>query len=190
MRGAGPAPAAEDCGDVSCALAPVIAQFGEAEPERDDVAGQVGVVAALITPLLVLGVRSGPVEFHADAVGLVEVIQVPVARALPDSCLPSRRRKPVRALDPVNVAVLKQGQGPILGVTERQGDLPAPAHLLARVHGQANPVCGGAPAADGPAKPRVGVIKGWRDLDKIKHRILHSRARREHGWVPGPQDCV
>ncbi len=56
---------AQDSGDVSRALASVIAQFGEAEPERDDASEQVGVVAALVTPLLVLGMRGGPVEFHA-----------------------------------------------------------------------------------------------------------------------------
>ena len=49
-------------------LARAIAQLGEAEPERDDVLDRVGVVAALVTPLFVGGMRGGPVEFHAHPV--------------------------------------------------------------------------------------------------------------------------
>ncbi len=55
----------------------------------------------------------------------------------------------MRALDPADVAVFEDGQGAVVGVAERQRDFPAPAHLLARIHGLAYPVCGGAPAADG-----------------------------------------
>jgi hypothetical protein len=112
---AGPASFAKGCGDVRRALASTLAQFEKAEPEGDDAAEQVGVVAALITPLLVFGMRGGPVEFHAHAVLLVEVVQIPVAGALPDSRLPARHGEPVRALDPPDIAVLKHGQGAIPG---------------------------------------------------------------------------
>jgi hypothetical protein len=190
MRSAGPASSAEDCCDVSCALAPAIAELGEAEPEGDDVAGQVGIIAALVTPLLVFGMRGSTVEFHAHAELLEEIVEIPVARTLPDPCLPSRGRQSVRTLDPVDVAVLKQGQGPIPGVAECQGDLPAPTHLLAGIHRLTDPIRGGTPASDGPADPLVGVVKGRRDLDKVKHRVLNARARREHGRVPAPQDCI
>ena len=151
---------------------------------------RVGVVAALITPLLVLGMRGGPVEFHANPVRLVQVVEVPVAGVLPDSGLPPCCGKPVRAFHPADVAVLEHGQGPVLGVTERQGDFPAPAHLLSGVHSLADPVRSGAPAADCPANPRVCVIEGRGDLDEIEHRILHPGARREHDGMPGPQDRI
>ena len=105
MGRAGPASFAESSGDISCALAPLLAKFEEAEPERDDAAEQVGVVAALITPLLVLGMGRGPVEFYADAVLLVEVVEIPVTCALPDPCLPGRRRKPVRAFHPAQASI-------------------------------------------------------------------------------------
>src|SRR5437660_986111 len=64
--------------------------------------------------------------------------------------------------------------------------------VLARVQaerepGLADPLRGGGPAADGAADPGVGVIKGRDDLDEVEYRVLHSCARREHRWVPGPQ---
>ena len=181
---------AKDRGDEGGALAPVIAQFGETEPERDDAAEQVGVVAALVTPLLVLGMRGGPVEFHANPVILVEVVEVPVTDALPDSRLPTRYGKPMRTLDPADVAVSSTDKAPSSASPSAKSDLPAPAHLLARIHGLAYPVGGGAPAADGPADPRIGVIEGRCDLDEIEHRVLHPGARREHGRMPGPQDRI
>ena len=83
----------------------------QAEPERDDAPDRVGVVAALVTPLLVSGMRRGPVEFRAHPVLLVEVVEVPVAGALPDPDLPSGGRQPVRAFHPMHVAVLQQRTG-------------------------------------------------------------------------------
>jgi hypothetical protein len=49
----------------------------------------------------------GPVEFHAYPIFLVEVVEVLVARGLPDSCLAAGDGQPVRAFDPVDVTVLK-----------------------------------------------------------------------------------
>ena len=92
MRCGWPAVRAQDTSDVSCALAPVLAQFRETEPERDDAVEQIAVVTALVSPLLILGMRGGSVELHAYAVLLIEVVEVPVAGALPDPCLPGRDR--------------------------------------------------------------------------------------------------
>ena len=68
--------------------------------------------------------------------------------------------------------------------------LPAPAHLFARRHGQANPLRGSAPPADGPADPRVRVVESRRDLDEVQYCVLDPGARREHGRVSGPHDRV
>ncbi len=94
----------------------------------------------------------------------------------------------MRPFHPADVAVLKQGQGAVIGIGKRHREFSAPTHLLTAVHSLTYPLGGGAPAADGPADPFVGVIEGRRDLNKVEHCILYSRARREHGRVPGRRD--
>jgi hypothetical protein len=94
----------EHRGDISRSLASVIAKVEKTEPERHEAADRVGVVAPFIAPLLVGGVRRGPVDFHAHSELLVEIVEVPVTRALPDPRLPAGRGQPVRALHPVDVA--------------------------------------------------------------------------------------
>lgn len=61
-----PAAPAKHRGDVGCGLARAIAQVQKAEPQRDDALDRVGVVSALVAPLLISGMRRGPVEFRAD----------------------------------------------------------------------------------------------------------------------------
>ena len=190
VRNARPAAQAQHSGDVGRSLAPAITQVEQAEPERDDAPDRVGVVAALVTPLLVSRMRRGPVEFRAHPVFLVEVVEVLVPGTLPDPHLAASGGQPVRAFHPMHVAVFQHGQDAIPGITQRQDELTAPAHLLAGIHGLAYPVGRGAPAADGPADPRVRVVEGRRDLDQVEHRVLDPGTWREHGRVPGPQDRV
>jgi hypothetical protein len=71
-----PAAPAKHRGDVGCGLARAIAQVQKAEPQCDDALDRVGVVSALVAPLLISGMRRGPVEFRADPVFLVEVVEV------------------------------------------------------------------------------------------------------------------
>src|SRR5689334_4152337 len=96
----------------------------------------------------------------------------------------------MRALDPANIAILEEGQGTVLSVTERNNNFPSPAHFLAGVHGLAYPVCGGASAADGPADPRVRVVKGLCVLNEVEDCVFHPSTRRKHGGVLGPEDRV
>src|ERR1700722_2976480 len=126
-------------------LASAFAQVEQPEPERDDAADSIGGVPSLVAPLLVGRVRGGPVEFYAHSEPLVEVVEVPVARVLPDPCLSTGCGQPVRAFHPVYVAVLQHRQRAIGGVAKRERDLPAPAHLLASGHGESDPIGGGAP---------------------------------------------
>src|SRR6185437_9170416 len=97
-------------GNGGCGLASTIAQVGEAEPERDNALNRVGVVPAFIAPLLIGGMCSGPIEFRANPVFFVQVVEVPVACALPNARLPPGRWEPVRTFHPVNIAVFEQGQ--------------------------------------------------------------------------------
>ena len=61
VGGARPAAQAQHGGDGGRGLAAAIAQVRQAEPERDDALDRVGVVAALVAPLLVGGMRRSPV---------------------------------------------------------------------------------------------------------------------------------
>ena len=79
-----PAAQAQHGGDAAAVSHRRSPRSSKAEPERDDALGRVGVVAALVAPLLVGGMRRGPVEFRAHPVLLVEVVEVPVTGALPD----------------------------------------------------------------------------------------------------------
>ena len=189
-RAAGPSPATQQCGHGSRGIASAITQVKKSEPQRDDAADRIGVVAPLITPLLVGRVRSGPVEFRAHPVLGVKVVEIPVTCPLPDPGLPPSRGQPVRAFHPADVTVFQHRQGTAIGVTERDRHLPAPAHLLTFPHGETDPVRSGTPAPYGPADPHVGVIKCLCRLDKVEHRVLDPGARREHRGVPGPQDQI
>jgi hypothetical protein len=117
VRNARPTAQAQHGCDVSRGLTPAIAEVSKAESERHDPAHQVGVIAALVTPLLVSGVGRGPVEFRAHPVLLVEVVEVFVPGALPDPHLTTSGGQPVRAFHPVNVAVLQHRQDATSGVT-------------------------------------------------------------------------
>ena len=190
MGGSRPATQAQYRGNSCCGLASAITQVGEAESQRDDPPDRIGVIPAFVAPLLIGGMRRGPIEFRANPVLLVQVVEVAVAGALPDARLPTRRGEPVRAFHPVDVAVFQQGQRSFPGVGERQRKLPTPPHLLAGVHGLTNPVRRHAPAANGTADPRLRVVEGWRDLDQVEDGVLDPGTRREHGRVPGPLDRV
>ena len=136
------------------------------------------------------GCAAVPSSSTHTPIRFIKVVEVPVPGALPDPRLPPRRGQPVRTLDPADVAVFEDGQNAVPGVAERQRNFPAPAHLLARIHGLAYPVCGGAPAADGLADPRVRVVEARCGLDEVEHRVLDPGAWREHGRMPGPQHRV
>jgi len=82
-----PAAHAQYGGDVGRGLASAITQVEKSEPERNDAEDRVSVIAALVSPLLVGGMRRGPVDLHSDPELLIEVVEVSVASALADSHL-------------------------------------------------------------------------------------------------------
>ena len=190
VRGARPAARAQHRSDSVRGLATVIAQIENSEPERKEAPDCVDRVASLVAPLLVGRMRRGPVEFYAQPVLLVEIVEVPVTSALPDPRLSLRGRQPVRAFHAADIAGLQHGQDALVGAAERRRDLATPAHFLAGIHGVTYPVRGGTPPADGPADPRVRVVEAGRGLDEIKHRVLDAGAGREHRRMPGPQDRI
>jgi hypothetical protein len=91
-------------------------------------------VAVLVPPLLILRMRGGSIDFHARLILLVEVVQVPVAGLLPDANLPFRRRQAMRALHTPHVTQFEEGEGALVGITQRELDIPPPAHLRPGVH--------------------------------------------------------
>src|SRR5690242_5804066 len=110
-------------GDGVGGLAATIAHIDDSEPEREDALYRVGRVAPLIAPLLVSRMRCGPVEFYANPVFVIEIVQVPAARVLPDPRLPSRGRQPMRTFDAADVAMLQNRQDSLIDAAERRCDL-------------------------------------------------------------------
>ena len=93
------------------------------------------VGAPLVAPLLIGRVSGRPVELHAHGETLVEVVEVPIAGALPDPGLPTSGRKPMRAFHAMHVAGFEQRQGSLPGIGKRQSKVPTPSHLLTGLHG-------------------------------------------------------
>jgi len=143
------------------ALAVLIFQVGESDADGLDLlVYRIPSVPALIPPLLVFGVRGGPVYFDARPVVLIQVVQVPAAATLlPDSDLPFRRWQAVRAFHALDIAQLKRGESAFTGIAKRHLDLTPPAHPRAGVHRLADPLRGGAPAPDRAADPVIGFIE-------------------------------
>ena len=110
MWDARPAARAQHRGDRIGGLATKIAYIEDSEPQRKDALDRVGRVTSLVTPLLVGRMRRGSIEFYAQQVFLVEIVEVPIACMLPDPHLPSRRRQPMWSFDAPDVAVLKHGR--------------------------------------------------------------------------------
>jgi len=94
------------------------------------------------------------------------------------------------SFDAADVTVLQHRQDSLISAAERCRDLATPAHSLACLHGQAYPICGRTPTADGPADPRVRVVEVRCDLDEIKYCVLDAGTGREHYRMSGPQDCI
>jgi hypothetical protein len=108
----GRASATQPLGHIGGGLAPalLISQLGESDADGLDLlVHRVPPIAALVTPLLVFGVRGGSVYFDARPVLLVEVVQVPIAGLLPDSRLPLCRWQAVRTLHAPDVTQFEQG---------------------------------------------------------------------------------
>jgi hypothetical protein len=59
------------CGNGGCGIASTITQVVKSEPERNDALGRIGVVPALVSPLLVGRMRRGPVELRANPIRLI-----------------------------------------------------------------------------------------------------------------------
>ena len=98
--------------------------------------GEVPPVTSFIAPLLGLGVGGLPVQFHADQVLLVKIVQVDAPAADPDAGLPRGDRKPMPTLNAAQVPPLKIRHRPLPGVAEGGFGLPSigePAPLVQRL---------------------------------------------------------
>jgi len=178
LRG-GPAPAA------------LIDKVEESDAHGDGLGGgQVGTVTPDVPPSLVGRVGGGSVEFDAELVVLVEVVQVPAAIAVPDARLPSGCGQPMRALDATDIPAFEPGQHALTRVVQRYLGLPPHGKLLASVEGGADPLRGSAPLANRLADPVVRLVRARGDLDQVEHCLLDSSAWRAHGWMSSGQNRV
>src|SRR5580693_3594856 len=80
--------------------------------------GEIGPVAAIIGPAPLGGMGERAVEFHAEPVGLVEIVQVPVAALVPDASLPTGRRQPVRAFHAADVPAFQPREYAFASIVE------------------------------------------------------------------------
>jgi hypothetical protein len=69
-----------------------------------------------------------PIELDADAVLLVQVVQVPVTAAEPALGLALRPRQAMSAFHAVDVVAFQRGMHAVGGVLQRGRDPDAPAH--------------------------------------------------------------
>ena len=93
--------------------------------------GEVGAITAIVRPAFLGGVSDGAVKFDAEPIGLVKVVQVPVATAVPDPGLPLACGQPVRALHAADVSAFEPRQHAFAGIVKRCVDLGTHGESLA-----------------------------------------------------------
>jgi hypothetical protein len=164
----------------------LIDQVGHPDPYRvDPCVHRVPAVATLVPPLFIHGVRGSTVDLNASAVFDIQVVQVPIASLLPDPRLACRRRQPVGMFHTPHVPEFKNGERAVPGVAERQLDVEPPLDPRPCVQRGPKAQGSGPPTPDGTANPVIGLVKGARAVDEVKHRLLDPGAWRRQCRVPG-----
>src|SRR5580704_16677745 len=107
-EGACPAAGAEDLADLDGGLAAVPSDIGPAVAQGLHSLEEVGVVTAGVAPATFGRVSRESIEFGADAVVFVEVVQIAGAAAVPALGLAAGGGQPVSAFYAVNVAVFER----------------------------------------------------------------------------------
>jgi hypothetical protein len=164
---------AQGRGDLGGGLAAVPGDVQPAVPERSGALGEVDVVAAGVAPAAFRWVGGGSIQFDAQPVVLVQVVQVAGAAAVPTPRLAFRDREAMGALDPVDVDAFQRGVDALGGVLQGAGDPVAPAHPRASGEGLAEQFGCGEAASDRGRDPSVGVVQGPRRGDQVQDRGRH-----------------
>src|SRR5690242_17671006 len=139
-----------------------------------------GVVPGRVLPPVLLRVRQPPVELHHHAVPGVHA--VPAAAA---AVLRGERDLPVRlgqAVSPFDVPVVAELQHRMVtgdGCLEDLVQVRAPAQPWPFLHGCLQLRLVGELARDSAGHPAADVIKAFRRLRQIKHRLLNRGTR----WI-------
>jgi hypothetical protein len=95
----------------------LVHQVEEANADGDRLGdGEVGAIPAIVVPSFLSRVGGGSVEFDAQAICLVKVVQVPVSRPVPDASLPSGRGQPMRAFHATNVPAFEPREHAFAGI--------------------------------------------------------------------------
>src|ERR1700678_1304339 len=117
------------------------------------VRGNVGVVPLGVLPAVLVGVGCGAVEFDAELVLLVEVVQVDVSRADAALDLPDGPGQTVSALNVADIATFQRRVDAVFALGEGVGEPGAPAGLLASGQPRAEMDERGLLCAEGVADP-------------------------------------
>ena len=149
-----------------------------AVPQRPGSLDEVDVIPPRVTPAALGRMSRGAVEFHAQPVLLVQVVQVAHAAAVPALSLPPGRRQAVSALHAMDVVPLERGVHAVGGVLQGCGDPAAPPHPRASGERLAEHLRRGQPAARRRRNPAVRVVETPRGGDQVEHGVLHRRPRQ------------
>ena len=156
----------------------MLGDIGPAVPQRPGTLDDVDVIPPRVTPAALGRMSRGAVEFHAQPVLLVQVVQVAHAAAVPALSLPPGRRQPVSALHAMDVMPLERGVHAVGGVLQGRGDPAAPPHPRATGERLAEHLRRGQPAPHRRRDPAVRVVETPRGGDQVEHGVLHRRPRQ------------
>jgi hypothetical protein len=182
----GGAAVAEDFSYLRGGLARVrlVDQVEEAKADGDRLGdGEVSAIPAIVVPSSLSRVGGGSVEFDAESIGLVKVVQVPVSRPVPDASLPSGRRQPMRAFHATYVPAFEPREHAFAGIVERCLDLAPHGKPVASVQRGTDPLRRGTPLAERLADPVVSLISGAGHPDEVEHGVFDAGAWRRHGGM-------
>ena len=125
-----------------------------------------------------------PVEFGAQGVLLVQVVQVPGPAAVPALGLPPRRRQAVGPFHAVDVVALQRRVHAVGGVLQGAGDPGPPADPRPVGECLAQRSRRGQPAPDSSGYPAVRVVEGPCLGHQVQDRVLHRGPRQLPGRLP------
>jgi hypothetical protein len=142
------------------------------------VGGEVLAVPADVLPALLRRMRGLSVEFDADQVLVVKVVQVPDAGLPPAPGLAARLGQAVGALDALDVPALEREMNAFGGVREGLRQPGAPPELPARFERVPQAFDGGELPRDRTGNPGVGVVEGPGRRYQVEHGLLDRGSRK------------
>src|SRR6202050_1497100 len=148
------------------------------------------VSATQVQPPLIIGMRLHSVQFDAERVALVKIVEVPAASVDRGPHLADRGGQSVRALDPPDVTVLKHRVNAVAYLGESQIQLGPPASSWALLHRFGQFRGGGQPALAGSADQAERGVDRRREVGQIKYGLLDASPRRLKGGVDSAGDAT